>query len=346
MLLRMDAETAHGIALKLMRLGVVPRVYAPEADAAILATNVWGQNLSNPLGIAAGFDKNGEVPKQLLALGFGFAEVGGVTLRPQPGNLRPRLFRLSDDRAVINRMGFNNAGVDELAGRLEGYTLRRGPVGVNIGLNKDSQTPPHDYAEVTRRITPYADFLVANVSSPNTPGLRALQDVGPLQKIVVAMRAARDESPGGRPPLLLKVSPDLADDDITEITELALAEGVDGLVISNTMVSRPAGLVSDRRTETGGLSGRPLFDLSTRLLARVYKASGGTLPLIGVGGVASGSDAYAKIRAGASLVQLYTALVYAGPALIQHIKTDLAALLRQDGYDSVDAAVGAAHRTG
>jgi dihydroorotate dehydrogenase len=344
LVMRLDPETAHGLARRALRTGMLRWFYRRPVLDAVLATSLWQRQFASPIGIAAGFDKNAEVAAALLDLGFGFAEVGGVTPRPQAGNPRPRLFRLTEDRAVINRMGFNNDGAEVIAGRLSLLTHRRGPIGVNLGINKDSTDAPADFAAVTRLTAPYADFLVINVSSPNTPGLRALQNTGPLRAIVTAVRGARDQVAPSMPPILLKLSPDLADEDVTAITELARAENVDGLVISNTTISRPDRMMSPHLHETGGLSGRPLFARSTAMLSRVYGLTQGGIPLIGVGGVGSGADAYAKIRAGASLVQLYSALVFEGPALIGRIASELAALLKRDGFASVADAVGADHR--
>lgn len=312
----------------------------------MLATRLWGLSFASPVGIAAGFDKNAEVPRQAFDLGCGFVEVGGVTPKPQAGNPRPRLFRLETDRAVINRMGFNNEGLAVVAARLKAVHGRLpGPLGVNLGKNKDSQDAAADYAALAEGLAPVADFLVVNVSSPNTPGLRALQSLAPLRQIVTATRAARDRS-GAKPALLLKVAPDLDKQSLRDIVALARGESLDGLVISNTTVGRPETLISPLRSETGGLSGAPLFAFSTDVLREAYALSEGKLTFIGVGGVASGADAYAKIRAGASLVQLYSALVYGGPGLIGRITRDLAALLKRDGLTSVSQAVGLDHRTG
>jgi dihydroorotate dehydrogenase len=340
----LDAETAHRAAIRLLKTGVPALIY-PTAEDATLATHLWGRRFANPFGVAAGFDKHAEVPGQLLALGFGFAEVGGVTLRPQPGHPRPRVFRLKGDRAVINRMGFNNQGAAAIAARLAVVRHRVGPVGVNLGLNKDSQTAAADFGAVTEITAPHADFLTINVSSPNTPGLRSLQNIAPLTEIVRSVQRART-AVASSAPVLLKIAPDLVREDVAAIVDLALSEKLDGMVISNTTISRPEGLTSPARTETGGLSGRPLFGLSTEMLRDVYGMSRGALPLIGVGGIASGADAYAKIRAGASLVQLYTALVYEGPGLIGRMKADLVQLLKRDGFKTVAEAVGADHRQG
>ena len=338
-LFALDPETAHRVSILALRL----RPFAPAAaDDPILASWVFGIDFPNPLGLAAGFDKNAEVPDGILRLGFGFAEVGTVTPKPQAGNPRPRLFRLMADHALINRLGFNNDGIETVAARLAGRP-RRGIVGANIGQNKDSADAIADYAACAARLAPLADYLVVNVSSPNTPGLRALQGRELLDRLLGAVKEARDKAvpSGTRPPLLVKIAPDLAADDLRDIAEVAHALSIDGLIATNTTVARPPGLHDPHRNESGGLSGRPLFEPSTRVLARLYKLTGGRLPLIGAGGVASGREAYAKIRAGASLVQLYTALVYEGPDLVGRIKRDLASLLRRDGFTSVEAAVGA-----
>ena len=346
LLLRIDPERAHRLALWALKTGLAgggPR--AP--DDPVLQVRLWGLTFPNPVGLAAGFDKNAEVIAPALGLGCGFIEVGGVTPKPQAGNPKPRLFRLTEDRAVINRMGFNNAGLDVVAARLMRRRRGTAPVGVNLGKNKESADAPADYAALAAGFAPHADFLVINVSSPNTPGLRALQNIEPLRAIVRATRAARDKAMSERPPpLLLKVAPDLAAADLKDIVALALGEGLDGLVISNTTVSRPASLTSEHRAEAGGLSGAPLFALSTAMLREAYALAEGKLILVGVGGIATGADAYAKIRAGASLVQLYSALVFEGPGLFGRIKRDLAQLLKRDGFASVLDAVGADHRSG
>jgi dihydroorotate dehydrogenase len=342
LLFAFDPETAHRLAVLALKAGL-SEAYARKGDP-ILATRVFGLDFPNPVGLAAGFDKNGEAPDAVLGLGFGFAEVGTVTPRPQAGNPRPRLFRLAADGALINRMGFNNDGMERMAARL-GRRSRHGIVGVNIGQNKDGDAIA-DYVACAVRLSPLADYLVVNVSSPNTPGLRALQGREPLARLLAAVKEARDKAvpSSPRPPLLVKVAPDLVDDDLKDIAEVARALLADGIIATNTTVARPSGLQDPHRDESGGLSGRPLFEPSTRILATLYKLTGGALPLIGVGGVASGRDAYAKIRAGASLVQLYTALVYEGPGLVGAIKRELAELLRRDGFSSVAAAVGADHR--
>jgi dihydroorotate dehydrogenase len=339
-----DPEAAHGLALRALRLGVVGVLSRPGADEPVLETRLWGRTFPNPLGLAAGFDKNAEVVDACFKLGFGFVEVGGVTPQPQPGNPKPRLFRLGEDRAIINRLGFNSQGLAVVRARLARRRAagKGGLVGVNLGKNKDSTDPNADFVTGVEAFASLADFLVINVSSPNTPGLRALQGVAPLVALTRAVRAARDKQ-GVRTPLLFKIAPDLDIAEVTDICRLAVAEAMDGIVVSNTTVARPSHLRSPHRTEAGGLSGAPLFEPSTQLLREVYALTEGKLPLIGVGGVGTAAQAYAKIRAGASLVQLYSALVYEGPGLIARLKRELAALLTRDGFASVAAAVGADH---
>jgi dihydroorotate dehydrogenase len=333
-------ETAHRAALTALRHGLVP-AGRPPSDPA-LRVRLWGLELASPLGLAAGFDKDAEAIDPLLRLGFGFVEVGSVTPLPQPGNQRPRLFRLPRDRAVINRMGFNSRGHD-FARR--GLAARRlGPVGVNLGKNRESADAAADYAAGIAALGPLADYLVVNISSPNTPGLRALQQAAALRPLIDRLQAARDRLAPRRPPLLLKLAPDLDAAEREAIAETVLAGGVDGLILGNTTTARPPGLVGAAASEAGGLSGRPLLAPSTAVLADFYRLTRGRLPLIGVGGIASAADAYAKLRAGATLLQLYTALIYQGPGLVGRINRELAALLRRDGLADIAAAVGADHR--
>ena len=333
-------EAAHEAALWGLRLGLGPRARADKFPR--LRTNLAGLDLPNPIGMAAGFDKNAEAPDALLAIGFGFAECGTVTPLPQPGNDRPRLFRLSEDRAVINRLGFNNKGLEAFGDRLAARAHRPGIVGANVGANKESSDRPADYIAGMGRVWARASYVTANISSPNTPGLRGLQERGALEDLLGRMRDARallEAAHGGRP-LFLKVAPDLDDVAISDIAELTLAYGLDALIVSNTTLQRPPHLTSDEREEAGGLSGQPLFQISTRVLRQFAQALGGKLPLIGVGGVASGADAYMKIKAGASAVQLYSALVYEGPGLVASILDELDGLMAADGFDSVADAVG------
>jgi len=342
-LLRLLApEAAHRLTIRLLSAGL--GFYTSGADDPILETRLWGRRFPNPIGMAAGYDKNAEAYRALLRLGFGFAEVGSVTPRPQPGNPKPRLFRLTEDRAVINRMGFNNDGVEAIARRLQGCGRLPGPLGINLGKNKDSADAAADYVRGVQVLGPYADYLVINVSSPNTPGLRALQGREPLAALIEAVKRARHDACPEMPPLLVKIAPDLQPEDKHDIAAVALESGIDGLIVSNTTIARPPSLRSAHRAEAGGLSGAPLFQPSTALLAEMYRLTQGRLALVGVGGVASGADAYAKIRAGASLVQLYSALVYEGPGLVGRIKRELAQALRRDGFSSLSQAVGVGSR--
>lgn len=340
----LDPELAHLAAISALKFGMAPM---PEPfDDAVLSTRVWGLEFANPLGLAAGFDKGAEVIDPMLRAGFGFVEAGSVTPLPQPGNPRPRLFRLTEDRAVINRFGFNSEGVDAYVSRLRARRLRgglRGIVGANVGKNKGTVDGAADYAICIKAVAGLADYLVCNISSPNTPGLRAMQARAPIEdllaRVIEARRAALPE--GARlPPLLAKVGPDLDAQEVQDIAEVALAAGVDGLIIGNTTIDRPPGLTARKGSEPGGLSGAPLLGKANACLAAFARATGGRLPIIGCGGVASGADAYAKIRAGASLVQLYSALVFYGLPLVNEIKRDLAALLRRDGFACVADAVG------
>ncbi|HEY1607029.1 MAG TPA: quinone-dependent dihydroorotate dehydrogenase [Allosphingosinicella sp.] len=327
----LDAETAHRATIKALRLLPAGRPAAPDP---VLAIRVAGLDFPNPVGLAAGFDKDAEVFARMP--GFGFVEVGTLTPRPQPGNPRPRLFRLAEDRAVINRMGFNNQGLESAKRRL-GQRRPGRIVGVNIGANKDSVDRVADYAAGVRTMAPVADYLAVNISSPNTPGLRGLQDRDALEALLAAVMAAR--GPSG-PPVFLKIAPDLDETAIGDIAEVALAAGIQGLIVANTTVSRPR-LHSRRRDEGGGLSGEPLKPLALERLRDVHRATGGKLPLIATGGIASGADAYERILAGASLVQLYTALVYEGPGLARRICRELKALLARDGFARLSEAVGA-----
>lgn len=331
----LDAETAHGLTIRLLKAGLGPR--DPRPAEPELAIDLCGL-AAGCVGLAAGFDKNAEAPDAMLAAGFGFVECGTVTPLPQAGNPQPRLFRLSEDRAVINRLGFNNQGLEAFAGRLAARP-RRGVVGANIGANKDSPDRVADYVAGLRRLWGLADYFTVNVSSPNTPGLRALQTREALQTLLERLAQARAGLTGGHP-VFLKVAPDLDDDEIEAIVNVTLAHGLDGIIVGNTTLSRPATLVSPLRAEAGGLSGAPLAALSTRVLRRFHQACAGRLTLIGVGGVSSGADAYAKIRAGASAVQLYSSMVYQGPGVVGRIRRELAALLRADGFSNVRQAVG------
>jgi len=329
-----DPERAHNLALTALRLGLAGRDRGT-ADA-LLEVSAFGRVLPNPIGLAAGFDKNALAVAPLSRLGFGLVECGTVTPRPQEGNPRPRLFRLPEDQAVINRMGMNNRGLHAFIERLAVLPRSGIAVGANVGINKDGADPERDYPALVAAVAPHVDYIVINVSSPNTPGLRDLQNEARLSAILAAVR----ESVPVRPSLLVKLSPDLGEAGLEAVVECAAKYGVDGLIIANTTTARPASLRSALKNETGGLSGRPLFAPSTEMLRRAHRLAWGRLMLIGCGGVADGASALAKIEAGASLVQLYAAFAYAGPALIPRIKRELAALMRERGYRSVSDAVG------
>lgn len=339
-----QAETAHNMALWALKRRMVSG--APFADP-VLETNLWGRDFANPIGLAAGFDKNADVPMQALALGFGFVEIGSVTPRPQPGNPKPRLFRLDEDEGVVNRMGFNSKGVEYTAANLAALPPTRGLgiIGVNLGKNKETEDAAADYIVGIEKLAPYADYMVINVSSPNTPGLRALQDKAELEALVSRVRDVLDKTvPTNTPPLLVKVAPDLTDDDIKDIAAVARSNAVDGLIATNTTIDRPTSLINPSKSEGGGLSGKPLMKPSTKILGDLYRATNGEVPLIGVGGIMSGADAYDKIRAGASLVQFYSSMVFEGPSLPGRMCRTLAGLLKRDGFERVADAVGADHR--
>jgi dihydroorotate dehydrogenase len=328
------AETAHRATIRLANF-FGPLLPKAPADDPRLAIAVLGLSFANPVGLAAGFDKNGEAFAAMGKLGFGFVECGTVTPRPQTGNPRPRLFRLPEDRAVINRMGFNNDGMDAVAPRLRARAKGR-IVGINIGANKDTADRIADYATAYKTLAPLADYVTVNVSSPNTPGLRGLQNKDELERLLASLTAARG---AGKPPLLLKIAPDLDAPALDDIAAVVNASGIDGLIVSNTTIARPASLESGHAKEQGGLSGAPLFEPSTRILRAMRQRT--TLTLIGAGGIASGADAYAKIRAGASLVQLYSALALQGPGLVTRIKRELVECLARDGFARIADAVGA-----
>lgn len=335
-----DPETAHDAAIAALKAGLV----WPQRAAALpeLRVEVLGLCFANPLGLAAGFDKNAAVVDPLLALGFGFVEVGSITPRPQAGNPRPRLFRLEEDRGVINRMGFNNLGHEAALANLK-RRRRAGIVGVNVGANKDSADRAADYVTGYETFAAVADYIAVNVSSPNTPGLRNLQAKGELASLLSRLEEARQrlaETGERRTPLLLKIAPDLAAEELADVAEVCLASRIDGVIVSNTTISRPSTLRSAHRSETGGLSGEPLFELSTRTLAAMYRLVGHRLPLIGVGGVSTAAHAWQKIRAGASLVQLYSGLVYEGPGVIADIGEGLAMRVRVAGKRSLAELVG------
>ncbi|XP_046339605.2 dihydroorotate dehydrogenase (quinone), mitochondrial-like isoform X2 [Haliotis rufescens] len=381
----LGAERAHNLAVIAAKYKMVPKPTL--ADSPNLKTQVWGLEFSNPVGLAAGFDKHGEAVEGLMKVGFGFVEVGSITPEPQPGNPKPRVFRLKKDKAVINRYGFNSDGHESVYQRLhpratptpepcslprmseqrnmlnvnlwtdtscahsadnnKNNVERKGVLGVNLGKNKTSTDSGQDYVRGVKKFGCVADYLVINVSSPNTPGLRSLQGRQQLEDLLDKVVTARDELRGShKPPLLVKIAPDLTDQDKQDIAAVVSKKkcGVDGLIVTNTTVSRPPSLMSDDKAEIGGLSGEPLKTLSTATVRDMYRLTQGKIPIIGVGGISSGVDAYEKIRAGASLVQLYTALVYQGPPVVSRIKRELQELLQSDGYSNISQAVGADHR--
>lgn len=369
-----DAEGVHRLGIEIGSRPWLVRAlgFADTArDAPSLRSVVWGIEFSNPIGLAAGYDKNGESIAGLAMMGFGFVEVGSVTPRPQPGNPKPRVFRLPEDKAVINRYGFNSDGMAMVAARISAWHGARDAgahpagspcvLGINLGKNKETVDAAADYEAAMATLGGAADYIVVNVSSPNTPGLRALQARSELEALLRRMVVARDALPpvgklpaspvgrqgapaDGRRPLLLKIAPDLSDAELKDIAAVVLKLGIDGLIVSNTMTERPPTLRGAARAEAGGLSGQPLFDKSTAVLARMYELTDGKVPLVGVGGVSDARQAYAKVRAGASLVQLYTGFAYEGPGLVPKLKQGMAELLAADGFTSVAQAVGADHR--
>ncbi len=340
-LFALDPETAHKLTLFGLKTGLARA--DPSPDDPALGTSVMGLNFPNPVGLAAGFDKNAEVPRAMLRLGMGLTEIGTVTPLPQPGNPRPRIFRLTENEAVINRLGFNNQGLAVAKARLQSMPRRGGVVGANIGANKDAPDRMADYEVGLRVLYPYADYFTANISSPNTPGLRDLQTRGALEDLLGRLVAVREDlmrAGASHKPLVLKIAPDLAQGDLADIAEVVLASGIEGMIVSNTTIARPEGLTGAHAGEAGGLSGKPLFEPSTEVLREMRRLVGNKITLIGAGGVHNGASAYAKIRAGASLIQLYTALIYQGPMLIRRIKAELTELLKQDGLTNITEAVG------
>jgi dihydroorotate dehydrogenase len=336
-----DPEDAHRMAIHGLRL--LPPV-KPRTEDSKLAVRAFGLNFPNPIGMAAGFDKSAEVPDALLRLGFGFVEIGTVTPKPQGGNPRPRLFRLERDEAVINRMGFNNDGAEVALRRLAARAHHGGIVGVNVGANKDSSDRVADYVKLIETFAPVASYFTVNVSSPNTPGLRNLQQSAALDELLAKVIDARERvrRNAGDSPVLLKIAPDLSLAELDDVVQIARSRGVDGMIVANTTLARPSSLREQARAkEQGGLSGRPLFRLSTRMVAETYVRTEGAFPLIGAGGIDSGGAALTKIRAGASLIQLYSSLVYKGLGLVDDIKNDLASTLLRTGRDSLSEIVGA-----
>ena len=333
-------ETAHNLGLYALQKGLLSPAAQPPVES--LHVKAFGLNFVNPVGLAAGFDKNATAINALLGQGFGFVETGTVTPRPQDGNPRPRIFRLSEDRGVINRLGFNNEGLSAYVDHFRRRNKKLGIAGANIGKNKDATDAVSDYVDGLWLVYPFADYITVNISSPNTQGLRALQQREALTELLSALKTAHGECAavqGRHVPLLLKIAPDLTDADLEDVAGVVMAQGIDGVIIGNTTISRPT-LASKHAGETGGLSGKPLMTLSTDRLKRFYQITNGAIPLVGVGGIASAQDAYAKIRAGATLVQLYTALVYQGFSLVREITSGLEILLARDGFTHISQAVG------
>lgn len=336
-----DPEDAHRMAIQGLRL--LPPMRA-RTDDSKLAVRAFGLNFPNPIGMAAGFDKSAEAPDALLRLGFGFVEIGSVTPKPQGGNPRPRLFRMERDEAVINRMGFNNDGAEAVLRRLASRAHLGGIVGVNVGANKDSVDRVADYVKLIETFAPVASYFTVNVSSPNTPGLRNLQQSAALDELLAKVIDARERvrKNAGDSPVLLKIAPDLSLTELDDVVHIARSRRVDGMIVANTTLARPSTLrETNRAREQGGLSGRPLFRLSTRMVAETYVRAEGAFPLIGVGGIDSGGAALTKIRAGASLIQLYSSLIYKGLGLVEDIKNDLSSTLLRTGRDSLSEIVGA-----
>lgn len=340
-----DPEKAHVCGVRLASWGMLPRDRSPPEK--LLETVVFGRFFSNPVGLAAGFDKHGECIDGMFKVGFGFVEIGSITPLPQSGNEKPRVFRLTEDQAIINRYGFNSIGHDAVILRLQERnknlsTESDNVLGINLGKNKTSSDAVQDYVKGVQKFGKFADYLTINISSPNTPGLRSLQGKKELSLLIEKVKEARDGLPGNKPPILVKIDADSTPKTKEDIAKVVTTDPckVDGLIVCNTTISRPDTLQSEHKHERGGLSGRPLRELSTQAIHDMYKLTEGQIPIIGVGGIANGRDAYDKIRAGASLVQVYSAIAYEGPPIVKKIKRELAELLRKDGLSSVSEAVG------
>jgi dihydroorotate dehydrogenase len=333
LLRRIDPERAHGLAIQALRWGLTARTTPPDPPA--LAITAFGRQFSNPIGLAAGFDKNALAGLPLTRLGFGFVETGSVTPLPQEGNPRPRIFRLRQDKAIINRLGFNNLGLDVYCANLTRMAGRTVPLGANLGINKAGADPIRDYPALIAAVGPLVDYAVINVSSPNTPGLRDLQNEAQLRSILSAIGAV-----ASRPPILVKIAPDLSREGLAAVVEACVAFGVQGLIVGNTTLSRPGGLKSPRASQAGGLSGAPLMPLSTAVLAQAFLLARGRLVLIGAGGIFTGRDVVAKLQAGASLVQLYTSFAYHGPALVPRLKAEMMQALREERLTAARDAIG------
>lgn len=346
-LFNLDPETAHHFALRSLKMGFGPS--CAKVDDPALRTVVWNRMFPNPVGLAAGFDKNAEVISQMFAMGFGFIEAGTVTPKPQPGNPKPRIFRDIEHQAIINRMGFPGVGIAKFKDNLAAFLARKphpeGVIGINIGMNKDQTDPASDYTALVRSLGGMTDYLTINISSPNTPGLRDLQQKEPLNELLLAVMEERRKSCGyNPPPVLVKLSPDLTDEQMVDIAEVLIERQVEGVILTNTTLYRPDELEPTFAAERGGLSGGPLTDINTGVIRRFYALTEGKLPIIGAGGIMNGMDAYAKIRAGASLVQIYSGFIFHGPDIVRKINTDLIDLLHADGFSHISEAVGADHR--
>ena len=336
----LEAEKAHNLSIRALKNGLLPRI-SNEFDP-ILASEHFGIRFPNPIGLAAGYDKNAEVIPAISGLGFGFVEAGSITPRAQPGNPRPRIFRLAKDAAIINRLGFNNRGLEEAERNITAFA-EKAVVGANLGANKDSPDRIDDYVRGMNRLAPLASYITVNISSPNTPGLRALQGKAVLDDLLGRLCEARNaltEDGVKHFPILLKIAPDLTDDDNADIAASVLAMEIEGLIISNTTITRPASLIDTQKAENGGLSGRPLRKISLGVLKEMYQATEGKILIVGVGGIETAADAYERIRAGASLIQLYSAMIYHGPYVAAKIALGLAQLLREDGFESINEAIG------
>ncbi len=336
-------EVAHYLTLNALKLQSL-KTNKNTIEDPKLHQHIWGLDFINPIGLAAGFDKNAEVVMPLINIGFGFVEAGTVTPRPQNGNKKPRVFRLNQDKAIINNLGFNNIGMESVAKKLEKINLNlisNGVIGINIGKNKETSDAVSDYCNALDRLGPLAHYVAINVSSPNTPGLRNLQYRGQIEYLFKSLNNIKNKNENlSNKALLLKIAPDLNDEQLRDIALMSLALGVDGIIISNSTLDRPKTLLSERKNEIGGLSGRPLFINSTIILKKMYNLTNGQIPLIGVGGISSGIDCYEKIKSGASLVQLYTSLIYQGPSVIKKIKNELITCMNTDGYKNIKEVIG------
>jgi len=337
-LFKLDPETTHDLAIKSLKFNYLPKKMFEVKNEQILNIELLGKNFPNPIGLAAGFDKSGEVYNSLLKFGFGFVEIGTVTPLKQFGNPKPRIFRLDDDGALINRLGFNNDGIEIIKNRIKSEK-KKGVLGINIGPNKNTKDQKNDFCLGLKNFFDIADYITVNISSPNTEGLRDFHDRGKLEDLLLALNKIKNENKINIP-LLLKISPDIKDNHISEIADTAIKNDISGIILTNTTNSNKDKLISDFKKEEGGLSGEPLQQISTNIIKKFYKQLNGKIPIIGVGGVNSGKSAYEKIIAGASLLQLYTGLVYKGPSIVKDIKKELIQILKAEGLDNIKDAIG------